>query len=94
MIGLFIGIVAGAFQFWMLSIFTKAITSGLFSTKSVLFGLLQFFLPLGVLIGIAFIRRQDLLWAGIGITGSLIISAIAKYFINARKLRGRENNNG
>lgn len=94
MIGFFVGIVAGAFQFWLLSKFTKAITSGSFSTKNVLFGLVQFFLPLGVLVGIAFLRRQDLLWAGIGIICSLIFGAIAKYFINTRKLRGREDNNG
>jgi len=39
----------------------------------------------------AFIIRQDILWAGIGITASLLISAVTKYVLNTRKLRGRED---
>jgi hypothetical protein len=91
LVGLLIGIVAGAFQFWLLSKFTKLISAGHISAKSIALGLLQFFLPMGVLIGMAFIIRQDILWAGIGITASLLISAVTKYVLNTRKLRGRED---
>ena len=91
MIGLAIGVVAGGVQFWLLSKFTKLISTGQISKKSIALGLLQFFLPMGVLIGIAFIIRQDLMWAGIGIVASLLIGAVTSFVINKRKLRGRED---
>ena len=91
MIGLAIGIVAGGCQFWLLSKFTKLVSMGKLSPKCLALGLLQFFLPMGVLVGTAFIIRQDILWAGIGITASLLIGAVTKYVLNTRKLRGRED---
>ena len=93
MIGLLIGIVSGVFQFWLLTIFTKGITSGTVDIRHILLGLIQFFLPVGVLTGVAFLRRDELLWAGIGIAGALLIGAFVKYLVNARKTRGRGNNN-
>ena len=93
MIGLTVGIIAGGFQFWLLSKFTASITKGIVTIKSILIGLLQFFLPMGVLVGMAFIKQSDLLMTAVGITGSLIICAISKNVVNARKTRGRENNN-
>ncbi len=93
MIGLFIGIASGVFQFWLLLKFTTGITAGVVNIRHVLLGLVQFFIPIGVLVGVAFFRRQDLLFAGIGIAGALLISAFLKYAVNARKTRGRGNNN-
>lgn len=92
LIGLIIGIVGGTLQFLLLSIFTKAITSGSLTTKNVLLGFLQFFMPIGVLVGVAFLRRQDLLLAGIGIISALIIGALTKFIINGRKGRGGGDN--
>lgn len=93
MIGLFIGIAAGLFQFWLLSKFTKLITRGSMNPKALLLGLSQFFLPMLILVGVAFIKRQDLFLAAVGITATLIIGAITKHVINTRRLRGREDNN-
>lgn len=93
MIGLFIGIAAGLIQFWLLSKFTKLITRGSMNPKCLLLGFSQFFLPMLVLIGVAFIRRQDLLLAAVGITATLVFGAITKNVINKRRSRGREDNN-
>ena len=93
MIGLSIGVVSGVFQFWLLSKFTKGISTGTVNISYMLLGLVQFLLPIGVLVGVAFLRRQDILWAGVGITGALLISAFLKYVVGARKTRGRGNNN-
>jgi hypothetical protein len=93
MIGLLIGIVSGVFQFWLLIKFVNAITAGTVDIKNMLLGLAQFFLPLGVLVGVAFLRREDLLWAGLGIAGVLLIGAVMKYRVFARKTGGRGNNN-
>lgn len=91
LIGLAIGVVAGGFQFWLLSKFTKLISTGQINKKCIALGILQFFLPMGVLVGVAFILRQDILWAGVGITASLLIGAVTRFVLNTRKTRGRED---
>lgn len=91
MIGLAVGLVAGGIQFWLLSKFTKHISAGQINKKSITLGLLQFFLPMGVLVGTAFIIRQQLLWAGIGITAALLLGAVISFILNKRKARGRED---
>ncbi|SHH78434.1 hypothetical protein SAMN02745823_01013 [Sporobacter termitidis DSM 10068] len=93
MIGLGVGIVSGCIQFWLLTKFTTGITTGKLSAKSLFFGLLQFVLPMGVLVAMAFIKRSDLLWTAVGIVGSLIICAVSKFVINTRRTRGREDKN-
>ncbi len=93
MIGLLIGAASGVLQFWLLARFVRAITAGSVNIKNMLLGLAQFFLPVGVLIGVAFIRREELLWAGVGIAGALLIGAVFKYWVLARKTGGRGNNN-
>jgi hypothetical protein len=93
MLGLAIGVVAGVFQFWLLTKFTAGVTSGSVNISHVLLGLVQFFLPLGVLVGVAFLRQQDLIWTASGIAGALMIGAVLKYVVFTRKTRGRGNNN-
>ena len=93
MIGLLIGVAAGVLQFWLLTKFVKGLTTGAVDISYILLGLVQFILPLGILVGVAFIRREDLLWAGTGIAGALIVGAVLKYIVFARKTRGRGNNN-
>lgn len=93
LIGLAVGVISGGFQFWLLTKLTKHITSGEMAPKYMLMGVLQFFLPLGVLVGIAFLRRQDLLLTAIGITGALVIGAVTKNIILIRnKRKGGDNN--
>lgn len=91
MIGLAIGVVSGGIQFWLLSKFTRLISTGKISARAVALGLLQFFMPMLVLVGTAFIIRQDLLWAGIGIIVSLLAGAVIKFVLNIRKRRGRSD---
>lgn len=93
MIGLAVGIIAGVIQYWLLSRFTAYISKGEMHIKGILLGMLQFFLPMGVLVGIAFVKQSYLLWTAIGITVSLLLCAIIKNLINTRKMRGREDNN-
>lgn len=92
MIGLAIGIVAGGVQFWLLSKFTKLISQGQINIKCITIGIFQFFLPMGVLLGMALIIRQELMWAGIGIAASLLIGSVIKFILDSRKTRGREDN--
>jgi hypothetical protein len=94
MIGLLIGIIAGGIQFWLLSKFVGCITgaNGL-SVTTVLYGILQFFMPLGVLVAIGFLRRSDLLPAALGIVGAIFAGVIIKNMIRVRKTRGRGDKN-
>jgi hypothetical protein len=94
MIGLAVGILAGAAQFWLLATFAKRLTSGAgINLKAVLLVLLQLLLPLAVLIAVGFLRRGDLLMTAVGIVGALLIGAFVKFGMNARKSRGHRDNN-
>ena len=84
MLGFSIGAVSGVVQFLLLSKFTRSATGGKFNNKTVLFAVCQFLLPLGVLVGCAFLLREALIWTGAGIAGSLIVCAVV-HFIIARK---------
>ena len=84
-IGLIIGAISGTIQFWLLSKFTKAITGGAFEIKYMLFGILQFFIPLIVLLGCALVIRRELMWVGIGMAAALLGGGFARFFINASK---------
>ncbi len=92
MIGLAVGLFTGGLQFWLLSRFTKSVTGGAMTHATVLLGLLQLFLPFAVLAGIAFLRRQDLLWTGIGITGALLGGVLVRAALKAlgKKERGEQ----
>lgn len=95
MVGLVVGVAAGGIQFWLLTKFTARITSSAgMNLRSIFIFLLQFLLPLGVLVSIAFLKHSDLLQAALGIIGMLIIGTILKYVIITRKTRGRRDNNG
>ena len=84
MIGLAVGLASGALQYWLLSKFTARITRGTIDPGAVLYGLAQFLLPFGVLIGMAFIRRPDLIWTAVGITVVLIVGALVKFVRRSR----------
>ena len=82
--GLLAGAVSGSLQFWMLSKFTKAITGGGLSGKAALFGLCQFFLPLFVLLGCAFLFKEALIWVAIGMVAVLVICALVRFLANKK----------
>ena len=90
MIGFLIGAAAGAVQFWTLIRFARLITSSDAMKQAVLFGLLQFFIPLVVLVCVGLLAENYLLPAAIGIAAVLIVGALAKYVVFSRKNRGRE----
>ena len=77
-LGLIIGVVSGAAQFLMLSRFTKAVTAGRLDKIAVLFGLCQFFLPLAVLIGCAFLLNASLIWPALGMVVILVGFSLAR----------------
>ena len=87
MAGLIIGAVAGAVQFIVLMKFTGAVTGGGFSYKGALYGFAQFLIPLAVLLLVALLRMDMLLYTGIGIIAALIAGAGIKY---ALALRGKK----
>ena len=82
LVGLIVGAVSGLVQFYMLARFTRAITGGGFDKKAVLLGACQFFLPLAVLLGCAFLLPATLLWAAIGMTSALIICAVVRHVLS------------
>ena len=84
LLGLIIGVVAGVLQFWMLLKFTKAVTGGFLGNKTVLLGLGQFLLPLAVLLICAFLLIDALLWAAIGIVGTLVLCGITRFAISRK----------
>ncbi|NLA86461.1 MAG: hypothetical protein GX847_04095, partial [Clostridiales bacterium] len=44
-------------------------------------GFQQLMLPLIVLLAVAILRRQDLLWAGVGISGALVGGLLIRYIL-------------
>ena len=84
MIGLIIGVASGLLQFLMLSKFTKAVTGGGLDRKALLFGVCQFLLPLAVLLGCAYLLRNALLWAAIGMVAVLVVCSMARLLLNKK----------
>jgi len=82
--GIFIGLISGIIQFFMLSKFTGAITQGKFSNKTVLFALTQFFFPFAVLVVCAFFLQDSLMWIAIGMGTALITCGIVKFIMPSR----------
>jgi len=79
--GLLIGAVTGVIQFFLLTKFVFAVTSGKFGNKTVLFAVTQFLFPFTILILYGFLFRESLMWAGIGMASALIISAVIKFVV-------------
>jgi hypothetical protein len=92
LIGLTVGILSGGVQFWLLARFTRMVTSGALRTLPVLLGLAQLLLPLSVLLAVAFLRRQDLLWTGTGIAGVLVFGGLIRFIVSTRKQEGGGDN--
>lgn len=85
--GLIIGAASGAIQFLILSKFTRAVTGGTLSVKSALFGVLQFFLPLIVLLGCALLFPKGLMWSGIGMAATLIACALVSFILRLKSAK-------
>jgi hypothetical protein len=87
MIGFAVGAAVGAVQFWLLTIFTRRVTGGGITPSVILLGFLQLLLPFGSLLAVAFLRRQDLLFAGIGISAALIGGLMVRFIMMRLKNR-------
>ena len=85
MLGLFIGIISGVIQFFLLLKFTTSVTGGKAGGKTVIFAVTQFLLPLAVLILCALFLNANLMWVGIGMAAALIGSAIVKFVLLSKK---------
>lgn len=90
MVGLLIGAASGVGQFFMLSVFTRSITSGTISIKSVLFGVSQFFLPIVVLLCCALLFPKGLMWSAIGIAATLIGCSATRFILTFRRVKSQE----
>jgi hypothetical protein len=88
-IGLSVGLVAGVVQFWLLSMFTKRVTGGALSPSTILLGFLQLLLPIAVLLGVAILRREDILLTGVGITGALFVGVLVRFILMRLKKKPR-----
>ena len=86
MTGFIIGIISGSVLYWMLAIFTKAVASGTIGVKTVFFAIAQFLLPAAILSGCAFLLRESLLFAGIGMSVSLVILAVSLFAVRGVRL--------
>lgn len=86
-----IGIIFGTLQLLLLIRFATMLTDGILGTKGILFGILQFIIPAVVLIGCALLRRQDLIWAVIGMVAALLIGAIIKFVMRQHSLKGSDD---
>jgi len=91
-LSIFIGLVTGVVQFFLLFKFVVTVTSGKSGSKTVLFGITQFLFPFAVLVVCAFLLRDTLMWVGIGAAASLIICAVIK-FVFASKLDWMSSSN-
>ena len=79
LLGIFIGLVTGAIQFFLLFKFVASITGGKMGTKTLLFAITQFLFPFAVLVICAFLLPDSLMWVGIGIAAALVVSAIVRF---------------
>jgi len=83
-LGLFIGVISGTVQFFLLSKFTGALTTGKMNNKTILFAITQFLFPFAVLVVTAFLLQDSLMWTGIGMGVALLICAAIKFILTSR----------
>jgi len=83
-IGILIGIPTGAVQFFLLYKFVTSVTGGKFGSKTIIFALTQILFPFTVLVAVAFLLPDGLMWAGISMGAALICSAIVRFVMTSR----------
>jgi len=80
-IGLAIGVVTGAIQFFLLFKFVTSVTGGNQGIKTLLFALTQFLFPFAILVVCAFLIPDSLMWVGIGVAATLIVCAAIRFIM-------------
>ena len=85
LIGLLIGVISGAVQFWLLAKFSRAMTNDGLDKKALLIGICQFLIPFLVLALCAILLDDALIPAIIGMTLTLSVFLIARHFISNMK---------
>ena len=76
---IFIGIVTGVIQFYLLYKFVTSVTGGKSGIKTIIFAVTQFLFPFAVLVICAFLLTDNLMWIGIGAAASLITCAVVRF---------------
>gem|GEM_PF-1112258 len=80
-IGLLIGIASGLVQFVLLYKFITTVTGGKVGGKTVIFAITQFLFPFAILVLCGLFLTDSLMWVGIGMGASLIISACIRFYL-------------
>jgi hypothetical protein len=83
-IGILIGIPTGVVQFYLLFRFVTSVTGGKFGSKTIIFALTQILFPFAVLVTVAFLLPDSLMWTGISTGAALICSAIVRFVLTSR----------
>jgi len=78
-LGIFIGLVTGVVQFYLLYKFITSVTGGKGGTRTLIFGITQFLFPFAILLLCGFLLTDSLMWVGIGAGSALIISAVIRF---------------
>ena len=90
MLGFLIGLVCGAAALHFMSRVTRAVVRGDYMAM-----LLPFFLNiisiLAGLLPVAFLLPSELLYAGIGMSVSLVLGALSIFILRSRGAKGRDN---
>ena len=68
----------------MLAKFTLSITGGAFDRKALVIVVVQFLLPLAVLLGCAFFIEGSVLWAAVGMTVTLTGCAFVRFLLSQK----------
>jgi len=92
LLSIFIGLVTGAIQFYLLYKFVTSVTGGKAGSKTIIFAITQFLFPFVVLLLCAFLLTDNLMWVGIGAAASLITSAVIR-FVFASKFEKKPDKN-
>jgi len=79
MIGLLIGFLSGAVQFFLLQKFVGTLSKGQVSNRTVIFAVTQFLFPFIVLVICGFFIGDSLLWVGIGMAAALIAGGVLRF---------------
>ncbi|MDR2590519.1 MAG: hypothetical protein LBC71_06000 [Oscillospiraceae bacterium] len=84
-LGFLVGIFTGVLQYFLLSIFTGAVSGGKFGKKTVLYAIAQFMLPFAVLLISAFLLEGNLLLVAVGAIIALVTCAVTKFVLSIVK---------
>ncbi|MEL7610491.1 MAG: hypothetical protein AAGU74_13445 [Bacillota bacterium] len=87
MIGVFLGVIGGALELFLLTRMVKSVTNGTVG-KTALLLLLKFLVLAASFTAVILIRRSELLWCAVGMTGVLIVGSILLFLMRQSRSKG------